>query len=297
MALRDMYGRRPRKRPGEAAVTRRAMLRIPRTAAAARDVDYDSANERVRRGWDSESHAEFLRQLAPVGDLLADLCSLAPGQRLLDVGAGDGNAALAAAARGARVDACDLSARMVERGERRSLEQGLDVRWRVADAQALPYADAWYDVVQSAFGAAPAPRPVRTARELVRVTRPGGFVALAAWSPRGLPGALDELVEPVGARPVGVPRPSAWGTEAVARRRFDGLLEEVEVRTRTLRLSFASAEEAFDTLVRPYLRGPGERDALRPEFDRVLASCNDRPPRAEIAARYLVVSGRATGSG
>ncbi len=292
MALRDLYGRPPRKRPGEAMLTRRAMLRIPRSAAAAADIDYDSAGERVRRAWDQDGHDTLLRQLEPVGELVAELAGVDAGQRVLDVGAGDGNASLAAAGRGARVDACDVSERMVERGRARSVNAEMDVNWFVADAQALPAADDAYDGVLSAFGAALAPRPVRTAGELARVVRPGGAVALAAWTPRRLPGGLDELVEPLGLRPAGVPRPSAWGTESVARRRFEGLLEDVEVRTRILRLSFPEPDAAFDALIHPHGLSAEDRAAVRPEFDRLLASCNDRPPAVEIAARYLVVIGR-----
>ncbi len=181
---------------------------------------------------------------------------------------------------------------MVERGRSRSLDAGMDVNWFVADAQALPAADDSYDAVLSAFGAALAPRPVRTAGELARVARPGGVVALAAWTPRRLPGGLDELVEPLGARPTGVPRASAWGTEPVVRRRFEGLLEDLEVRTRVLRLSFQSPDDAFDALARPHGLSAEQRAELRPGFDRLLASCNDRPPAVEFAARYLVVIGR-----
>jgi SAM-dependent methyltransferase len=292
MALRDLYGRPPRKRPGEAMLTRRAMLRIPRSAAAAADIDYDSAGERVRRAWDEDGHETLLRQLQPVGELLAELAGVEAGQRVLDVGAGDGNAALAAAGRGAEVYACDVSERMVERGRARTVEARLDVDWKVADAQALPAADDSYDAVLSAFGAALAPRPVRTAGELARVARPGGVVALAAWTPRRLPGGLDELAEPLGVRPTGVPKPSAWGTEPVARRRVEGLLEDLGVRTRVLRLSFKSADDAFDALTRPPGLSAEQRAELRPGFDRLLASCNDRPPAVEIAARYLIVIGR-----
>ena len=292
MALRDLYGRPPRKRPGEAALTRRAMLRIPRTAVGAVDIDYEAATERSRRAFQAEGHEVLLRQLEPVAALLVELAGAEPGGRVLDAGAGDGNVALAAAARGARVDACELSARMAERGRARSEQAGRDVSWSTGDVQQLPYGDDTYDSVLSAFGAALAARPVRTAAELVRVARPGGVVALSAWSPRGLPGGLDQLVEPLGLRPAGVPRPSAWGTEAVLRRRFEGLLEGLAVRTRTVRLSFSSPDEAFLALVRTYGPAAEEQAALLPGFDRLLASCNDRPPRVEIAARYVVAVGR-----
>ena len=94
------------------------------------------------------------------------------------------------------------------------------VHWRWATCSALPYPDGAFDVVLSSFGAALAPRARRTARELVRVTRPGGTVALAAWVPRGLPGRLDELVEPLDPRPDGVRPPADWGIQEVCDRRL-----------------------------------------------------------------------------
>ena len=156
------------------------------------------------------------------------------GERVLDVGAGDGNVALACAARGAEVDACDVADAMVARGRARS---GDGVQWARADAQALPYADGAFDVVVSAFGAALAPRARRTANELGRVLRPGGRLVLAAWAPRGLPGRLDEHVTlPDGVRP-----PSDWAEEETARRRFEPVLDGLERRSRTVALAFPDA--------------------------------------------------------
>ena len=109
--------------------------------------------------------------------------------------------------------------------------------WREHDLQELPYGDGEFDTVLSPFGAALAPRPRRMARELVRVVRPGGVVAIAAWVPKGLPGRLDELLE----RPEGVRPPSDWGRQDVMRARFEPLLEELELRTRTVQLRFADA--------------------------------------------------------
>jgi hypothetical protein len=126
----------------------------------------------------------------------------------------------------------------------------------------------------------------------VRVTRPGGFVALAAWIPRGLPGRLDELVEPFAPLPDGVPQPDRWGVEEVVRRRLGPLLEDLQVRTRTLPLRFDSTDAAFEAMARPYPIDEQDREALRSRFERLLSSCNNRPPAVEIDARYLAVVGR-----
>jgi len=152
--------------------------------------------------------------------------------------------------------------------------------WRDLDLQDLPYPDATFDGVRSSFGAALAPRPRRMARELARVVRPGGVVALTAWVPRGLPGRADELVE----RPEGVRAPSDWGRQEVMTQRLAPLLDELELRTRTVQLRFADSAELAAALHVP--------PDLRPQLDRLLASCNNVAEGVEIDARYLLAVGR-----
>jgi SAM-dependent methyltransferase len=296
VSSRDTYGR-PLRRTGRggaaagAPISRRSLLRLRLSGAARRDVDYEAVTRRVRTGWERDGHEPLMRQLEPAAELLCDLALVAPGKRVLDAGAGDGNVALAAAHRGAEVDACDLSPRMAERGRARCPAAS----WRVADVQALPYDDGEFDVVLSSFGAQLAPNPQEAAAELVRVARAGGFVALAAWVPRGLPGRMEELVDPFAPLPDGVPGPDRWGVEEVVRGRLGPLLEDLQVRTRTLPLRFDSADAAFEAMIRRHPLDPEQRTALRPAFERVLGSCNNRPPAVDIGARYLAIVGRRPG--
>jgi SAM-dependent methyltransferase len=289
---RDTYGRPPPRGAAgdDSAISRRSLLRLRLSGAARRDIDLDGLLDRVRTCWDRDGHEPLLRQLEPAAELLADLTLVAPGKRVLDVAAGDGNVALAAARRGAEVDACDLAPRMVERGKERCPA----AFWRVADVQELPYDDGEFDAVLSSFGAHLAPKPSQAAGELVRVTRPGGFVALAAWIPRGLPGRLDELVERFAPLPDGVPRPDRWGVEEVARRRLGPLLEDLQLRTRTLPLRFDSPDAAFEALLLAHPLDKQDREALQPRFERLLGSCNSGAPAVEIDARYLAIVGRRT---
>jgi SAM-dependent methyltransferase len=275
---RDLYQPPPPRHDG--GLSRRALLRLGWSDRARADIDYEGVTARVRERWDTDGHERLLRALAPVADVVCELACVGPGDRVLDVGAGDGNVAAAALEREAVVDACDLAPALVARGRRRVPA----ARWRVADAQALPYPDGSFDAVLSAFGAALAPRARTTARELARVVRPGGVVVLTAWVPKGLPGRLDELVPlPDGVRP-----PADWGVRDVAMRRLAPLLEGLELRTRTVQLDFPGPGALWGALAPA--TGLGEQ--ARPAFDALLASCNNLPGGAQVDARYLLAAGR-----
>jgi SAM-dependent methyltransferase len=287
---RDVYGRPPRPLPPEeAGITRRSLLRVPLTQTARSEIDYEAITDRVRASWQGMDSDMALRAIEPVADVIAGLADVSEGAKVLDVGAGDGNVALSCARRGADVTACELAPAMLERARRRG---GDGVSWVLADAQSLPFPDHHFDAVLSGFGAALAPRAVLAARELCRVVRPGGVVALAAWIPRGLPGGLHELAERLAPLPDGVPSPAAWGRHEVARRRLGPLLSGLELRTRSVRLRFTDPDAAFDALSAWTTLEPAQLSALRPDFDRLLSSCNNSVEGVEIDARYLVALGR-----
>ncbi len=156
----------------------------------------------------------------------------------------------------------------------------------------LPHPTASFDVVLSTFAAALDPAPDRAVGELVRVTAPGGRVGLAAWVPRGLPGRLPEFAERIRPLPPGAPSPREWGRNPIARARLEPWLDELDTRTRTVRLTFADPDDAFATMTAPLAFDRDELAHLRPRFDRLLASCNDGMAGVEIAGRYLIAVGR-----
>ncbi len=275
--------------PAGGRVSRRQLLGLSFTKLGHAAVDLDALARRRAAEWDGEARAELLRALEPAAEIVASVAGVAARTRVLDVGAGDGNVALACAARGARVEACDLSPAMVRRGRARCPGA---IGWRAADAQHLPYADDRFDVVVSAFGAACAPDPRRAAAELARVCRPGGRVVVATWVSRGLPGRLPELVDVVDPSPEGVPSPGSWGRPERVEARLGPHLDGLTLRTYVVSLRFEGAEACFAALVPSTLDDP-QRAALRPAFERLLASVNNRSPTVEVDARYLVASGVA----
>ena len=152
--------------------------------------------------------------LLPIGQRLVEAAGIVPGQRVLDVASGTGNAAIPAAQRGAAVTASDLTPALLEAGAARPEAAGLDIDWVEADAEALPFADASFDVVMSAIGVMFAPHHQAAADELVRVCRPGGTVALLSWTPEGMLGALFRTMKPfAAAQPPGAQPPPLWGSE------------------------------------------------------------------------------------
>ncbi len=174
----------------------------------------------MRWMWSLGDYTSLAERLEPHAQALADACDLDPGTTVLEVAAGNGNFALAAAARGAVVTATDLTPRMVELGRARTADVRT-IEWSEADAEQLPFADGSYDVVASVFGAQFAPRPELVASEMFRVAKPAGLVAMANYSPGGFLGRLSDLMASFSAHPAfELPSPFAWGDEDEARRRF-----------------------------------------------------------------------------
>ena len=138
-----------------------------------------SVKARQQAMWASGDFAVIGTTLQIVGEVLCEEVDLRAGERVLDVAAGNGNATLAAARRFARVTSTDYVPALLERGRQRAEAEGLDVTFEFADAEALPYAPASFDVVLSTFGVMFAPEHAQVAGELMRVCRPGGRIGLA----------------------------------------------------------------------------------------------------------------------
>jgi SAM-dependent methyltransferase len=173
--------------------------------------------------WASGDFAVIGATLQIVGELLNEAADVRAGHRVLDVAAGSGNATLAAARRFASVTSTDYVPALLERGRRRADAEGFaNVTFEVADAEALPYPDASFDVVLSTFGVMFAPDHQRAAAELMRVCSPTGRIGLTNWTPTGFLGQLLRLIAGYVPPTPGVQSPLLWGTEAHVRELFPG---------------------------------------------------------------------------
>ncbi len=176
-------------------------------------VDFAALKQRQQATWASGDFAVIGTTLQIVGESLAEAADVIAGERVLDVAAGNGNATLAAARRFARVTSTDYVPALLERGAARAKAEGLDIEFRVADAEELPFNDASFDVVLSTFGAMFTPQHERPAQEMLRVVRSGGRIGLANWTPAGFIGQLFGVIGRYLPPPAGLHSPALWGTE------------------------------------------------------------------------------------
>jgi ubiquinone/menaquinone biosynthesis C-methylase UbiE len=172
---------------------------------------------------------------------LAEALEIVPDERVLDVACGSGNAAIAAARRAwGNTIGADFVPALLERGRERAAAERLEIEFVEADAQDLPFDDGSFDVVLSVFGAMFAPDQERTAAELLRVTKPGGRIGMANWTPDGSVGGMFMTVAKHAPPPPGIKPPLLWGTEERLRELFGEQVSELRVERRISRQPFRS---------------------------------------------------------
>jgi len=209
--------------------------------------DLDTAKARQHGAWSSGDYAVIGSTLQITGELLCETVDIAAGERVLDVAAGNGNASLAAARRGAVVTAADYVPALLERTRARAAAEGLLVATRDADAEALPFDDGSFDVVLSTFGVMFAPRQEQVVAELLRVCRPGGRIGLANWTPDSFFGRMFRVMGRYVPSSDGVRSPVEWGTRARVGALFGTDIESIAVREREFVLRYRSAQHWLDT--------------------------------------------------
>ena len=221
--------------------------------ATATSVDRDLESKH-RALWALGDYRAIAAELvAPLGPELAAAAAVRTGQRVLDVAAGTGNAAFAAAERGADVTASDLSPELLEHGRAQAAERGIDVTFREANAQALPFDDGQFDTVLSCIGVMFAPHHQRSADELIRVCRPGGTIGVLSWTPQGFIGRLFATMKPYVPAPApGVQPPPLWGDEDYVRGLFGARVTEFKARRAVLRVDRFADGAAFRDYFKAY---------------------------------------------
>jgi ubiquinone/menaquinone biosynthesis C-methylase UbiE len=246
--------------------------------------DLAAVKQKQQQAWASGDFHAVAARIVLVAEQLVDTADLRAGWHVLDVATGSGNAAIAAARLGCRAIGVDYVASLLARGRERATAEGLDVALLEGDAEALPFPDRSFDAVTSVFGSMFAPDHEKAASELVRVTKPGGTIALASWTPTGFIGDLFRTVAAHVPPPAGVRSPMLWGTREHLESLFGGKISSLEVIERDFTFRFRSAEEFvefFRTWYGPTLKAfaaldsDGARQAL--EHDLVaLARKHDR---------------------
>jgi ubiquinone/menaquinone biosynthesis C-methylase UbiE len=187
-----------------------AMSRKP----ASESIDLEAVKARHQGAWSSGDYAVVGTTLQIVGEELCEALDVRSGQKVLDVAAGNGNASLAAARRWCSVVATDYVPALLERARERADAERLDIEFREADAEALPFANGSFDVVVSTFGVMFTPDQDRAAGELIRVCRHGGKIGLANWTPEGFIGQVFKTIGKHVSPPAGAKSPALWGTRA-----------------------------------------------------------------------------------
>lgn len=240
---------------------------------------------RHRAMWASGDYASVARELIPrLGERLVAAADIAAGDRVLDVAAGSGNAAIPAAVLGARVVASDLTPELFDAGRREAAARGVELVWDEGDAEALPYPDHQFDAVISCVGVMFAPDHQAAADEIVRVVRPGGTIALLSWTPEGFIGQMFATMKAFAPPPPpGSSPPPLWGSsDHVEALLGDRVRELTSVREDVQVSGFDSGAQLRDFFKVNY--GPtimvyaalADQPDRAAELDRDLADLGDR---------------------
>ena len=270
-------------------------------AAAAAALETDPLTDRVRTTWTSGDFGRIAAGFEMgAAEFIARL-DLDPGERVLDVACGTGNLALPAARRGATVTGIDIAPNLIAQAKANAAEDQLSIAFDVGNAEQLPYEDGSFDTVVTMFGAMFAARPEKAAGELLRVTRSGGRIVMANWTPTGFIGDMFKLTAGYVPPPVGIPSPLQWGNEEVVRERLGngtragGLTFTRRIMALEYPLDPAGSVNYFRLWYGPTLRAFAAldekgRDALRQDLEKLWGEENratDGSTRVE--SEYLEV--------
>jgi ubiquinone/menaquinone biosynthesis C-methylase UbiE len=260
--------------------------------------DYEAVKVKQNAAWTSGDYAKVGVTLQIVGEELAERMDMTPGDRVLDVAAGNGNATLAFARRGAQDTSTDYVEKLLVGGQNRATAEGLAIDFQVADAEALPFADDSYDATVSTFGVMFTPNQQQSASELLRVTKSGGRIGLANWTPDSFIGALFKTLGRHVSPPPGVQSPAMWGHQDWIGSTFSPKAESVDSVTKNFVFRYGSLEEFVDIFAEFYgpvhkaflaLEEPAQK-SLRADLLEMIANYNTATNGAmRVPAEYVEV--------
>jgi SAM-dependent methyltransferase len=266
-------------------------------------VSLEALKEAHRRTWASGDYPRVAELVTDVGERVAQRAGIDPGDEVLDVAAGSGNAAIPAALAGARVIASDLTPELFDAGRRRAAQAGVAIEWITADAEDLPFEDERFDVVLSSLGVQFAPRHEVVASELVRVCRPGGTIVLGNWAADGYIGRFWTTMGPyLPAPPSYASPPPGWGRVDHVEQLFAEHPVDLELERATLHFEAESPEAFIDLFADIY--GPllqarkalSEAGRWAPLRDELIAMSVEANSAADggfrAASDYLVIVAR-----
>jgi SAM-dependent methyltransferase len=206
----------------------------------AMNADFNAIKQRQQAIWASGDFAVVGVTLQIVGEMLAEAVDIRAGEHVIDIAAGNGNATLAAAHRFAQVTSTDYVPALLEKGRQRAEAEGMPVQFQEADAEALPFEDASFDVALSTFGIMFTPDHARSSAEMLRVVRAGGRLGMANWTPDGFIGQLFKTIGKHVPPPAGLKSPALWGTEDHLRELFGAGMTEMRVERKHFNFRYAS---------------------------------------------------------
>jgi len=263
--------------------------------------NFDAVKARQKATWESGDFGQIARTIENVAEEFMARLPLQPGSRVLDAACGTGNLAVLAARRGCVVSGIDIAGNLIAQARARAAAAGLQIDFKQGDVEALPFLGSQFDFVVSSFGVMFAPRPSVVVEELLRVTKPGGHVALANWTPEGFLGKMFNVFKlHLPPPPPGIPSPMGWGDEPTVYSRLQHGFADVRLTRRIamMRYPFPPAEtvEFFRQYYGPTQRAFASLDAsaqaaLRKELVELQSTYNiaETPGTTEVAAEYLEV--------
>jgi SAM-dependent methyltransferase len=268
--------------------------------ATAISPEFLNLKTRLKKTWMAGDYDRFSRYMENGARDFYERLNAAPGAQFLDVACGSVQLALIAARDGLKVTGVDFAGNLVERAQERAHAENLSAHFEEADAEALPFDDASFDIVASLVGAMFAPRPDFVAEELLRVCSPGGTIGMVNWTPQGFIGQMFKAVSKFIA-PSGMPAPVLWGDEATVRERLGAGLSELSLVKRNytfsypfppaevvefFRLNYGPTNLAFASL------DTAGAEALRKELEALWSSQNRAGlGSTTVFAEYLEVIG------